>query len=143
MIFPGYRILQGPETLLNLGTDLLGQVVKINTPEDYKLWQRFNVLTRGDKIWTPDNPHVLAYINHGRWVINCVACHKGVLTRPDWNLACCSECGAIYEGTITFPQDPRIEQLLKLRPDRSTQSWDHLQTAEDLLRENKELGLVA
>lgn len=140
--FPGYSRIQGPETHYTLGTDGAGNVIRVQTAEDYKLWHRVIILSRNDKIWTPDLNQLIVRINHGRWVADCTACNTGMLTRPDWNLACCSVCGAIYEGTLKFPADSRIEALIRLRPDITTQHWDHLQTAEDLLRENQELQLA-
>ena len=42
-----------------------------------------------------------AYINHGRWVVDC-ECGAGNAVHPEWMIACCGSCGAIHSG-IVFP----------------------------------------
>ena len=134
--FPGYPRLTGPETLVYKSP--LGTLFEVRCVEDYRKWHEMVVTSRQGETWaSPEG--CIAYVNFGRWVINCYWCKKGVLTRPDWMFAGCAECGAYYEADkLTFPRDQRIEELLRKRPDRDTQHWDNKQTAEDLLRENEQ-----
>jgi ribosomal protein L37AE/L43A len=108
---------------------------------DYEWWQTIVITRSKGQVWTA-LVEIRARINHGRWVADCHYCKKGMLTRPDWGTACCAQCGARYAaGFVKFPEDPRIEQLIKLRPDPTTQNWDDKQTARDLELENEELQL--
>ena len=131
MNFPGYKRLKGAEILA------IGKF-SVTSPEFYKHWQTLLVSASNAKTW-PSLEKIKAYVNYGKWVANCFWCKKGVLTRPDWGVAYCPTCGAQYEkGMVIFPADQEIERLLCLRPDPETQHWDDLQTADDLLRENRE-----
>ena len=135
MSFPGYTRLIGPESLS------LGEYLSVRTPDDYRRWHLLRVTLANAQPWTSPEK-VTAYVNYGRWMVNCFWCKKGVLTRPDWGIAFCATCGAQYEqGMVIFPTDSNIERALLKRPDPDTQHWDDKQTAEDLLRENKELHL--
>ena len=137
--FPGYPRLLGPETLVYKLPS--GELFEVRSAEDYRMWHLFVVTAKQGETWASPESAV-AYVNFGRWLVNCHWCKKGVLTRPDWALACCAECGAYYTADkLTFPSDSRIEELLRLRPNRDNQHWDDKQTADDLLRENKELHL--
>jgi hypothetical protein len=62
---------------------------------------------------------------------------------PDWRLACCLECGAVYEGsTLLLPADlAAIVAALVVRPDAATRAWIAPQTAGDLLAENTARGI--
>lgn len=135
--FPGHGMLIGPETF-SLGV-VDGRQLLLKNAGDYRLWHALVVNSRKGTTWRSTRS-TLVYVNYGRWVADCCWCKKGMLTRPDWAIACCSECGAYYDKELlTFPQNPRIVEALLARPDRDTQNWDHLQTAEDLIRENKEI----
>lgn len=133
MPFPGYTRLVGPESLT------LDGVTPVRTPDDYALWQRIHVVTKGAKVWKSE-ARVDAYINFGRWVADCFWCKKGMFTRPDWGCAYCAQCGARYEtGYVIFPDDVlEILAAILVRPDPDTQGWDNKQTVQDLLRENRE-----
>jgi hypothetical protein len=134
--FPGYPRLIGPETLIYKKSD--GTIFEVKNALDYRHWHQMVVTSKQGETWaSPEG--VVAYVNFGRWVVDCHWCKKGILTRPDWAFAGCAECGAYYEADkLTFPSDPRIEELLRKRPDRDSQHWDSKQTADDLLRENEE-----
>lgn len=132
--FPGYASLVGSESLsLN--------DFHVQSPGDYNMWQLIVVTAKKGKVWSTKR-QVVAYINHGRWIVDCAWCTRGMLTRPDWGIANCIQCGARYDqGTIAFPADENIVRALLIRPIPETQNWDEKQTAADLWRENKELGL--
>ena len=131
--FPGYVRLQGPEQLA------IGQYLSVRSPGDYHRWHVIVVTLRQGQPWDSQMPTV-AYVNYGKWVADCYWCKKGMLTRPDWGIACCGECGARYAaGMVQFPSDAAvIERLLLVRPNRDNQHWDNKQTAADLERENRE-----
>jgi hypothetical protein len=136
--FPGHGMLLGPEQF-SLGKTPQGRDMLLRNAEDYRLWHSIIVATKQGKIWRSPEA-VKVYINFGKWVADCHWCKKGMLTRPDWAFAGCTECGAYYEGELlAFPTDPRIVEALLARPSRDTQHWDDLQTADDLIRENKEI----
>tara|TARA_R110000824_G_scaffold18243_1_gene72602 strand:+ start:3286 stop:3660 length:375 start_codon:yes stop_codon:yes gene_type:complete len=65
---------------------------------------------------------VEAYINHGRWVVDC-SCNGAGLTSPEFKVSCCFDCGRIYTA-ITFPkQRKKIEDTLVLRRDKAHRNW--------------------
>lgn len=136
--FPGYTRLIGPEQLT------IGDFFQVRTPGDYRTWQTVVVLTRNGVPWDSPMPAGPAHVNDGRWLATCHWCQKGMLTRPDWGVANCGECGARYQGAqVRFPENAAaIERVLCLRPRRDTQHWGNptrpMQTIEDLERENRE-----
>lgn len=127
--FGGYRFLLGPEQL----SFYPGR--RVSSPAEYLGWHTSVVIDRGGRPW--DSPEsTKAYVNHGRWVANCVWCGTGMLTRPSWGIAFCGECGARYRD-IQFPAQYRdIETVLLQRVRRDQQNWDDRQTLADLVNEN-------
>lgn len=144
MKFPGYLALLGPETLVEISTGEGGTPLRreVRTVDDYRAFQERAVTRRHGQVWESDQP-VFALVNQGRWVASCHWCRNGMLTRPDWGVAFCGECGARYEeGKVVFPQDhTAIAKILCRRPERATQNWTTDQTSEDLARENHERGV--
>lgn len=64
-------------------------------------------------------PH--AYVSHGVWVCQCV-CGNGCSAHPEWGIAVCFECGALYRPI--FPKDRAVgEAALVARPDQRTRNW--------------------
>ena len=130
--FTGYRFLQGPEQLpLSLGR-------RVQSPEEYRAWHTDIVTMRGGQPW--DSPEAAkASINHGRWIADCRWCETAMLTRPDWQIACCAECGARYaREMILFPHEAeKITRLLCSRIRRDQQNWDDRQSMDELEKENK------
>lgn len=133
MKFPGYSHLKGPETLW------LDAETPVSTPTHYRMWQGVLVKLSGASVWLSEGG-TEAFVNQGRWLAICRWCKKGMLTRPDWGIACCAQCGAWYpEGLVKFPENVgEITAALLVRPDPDSQNWDNKQTVEDLLRENRE-----
>tara|TARA_B100000949_G_scaffold11685_1_gene8927 strand:- start:4270 stop:4548 length:279 start_codon:yes stop_codon:yes gene_type:complete len=63
-----------------------------------------------------------AYINHGRWVVDCT-CNGAGLTSPAFGLTCCFDCGSVYTSVV-FPSDhEEIESALMTRTDETTRNW--------------------
>ena len=80
-----------------------------------------------------------AYVNHGRWLVDCV-CGNGVpVDRVDGPAeAVCFSCGAVWTG-IVFPDERReIETLLTTRRWDTHQNWKPGETVDKLQRENDE-----
>ena len=76
-----------------------------------------------------------AYINHGRWVVDC-ECHGAGLTSRAFNCSCCFDCGRVYLS-ITFPPDAeQIVACLLKRRDAVTRNWNLGETLEQLEQEN-------
>ena len=132
--FPGYEGLFGAERLGN------GAVY---SAESYRVWHAHRICpTLGVQPWTSDKS-VVACVNQGRWLALCTSCGEGMLTRPDWGIACCAQCGAVYnESLVVFPEDAsEISQILCLRPERNSQNWLLPETVADLHDENVAHGI--
>jgi hypothetical protein len=81
-----------------------------------------------------------AYINHGRWVVDC-QCKGAGLTSRIMKIACCFDCGAVYTQ-IVFPRNAKsIENVLLKRPDLTTRNWKHGESIGLLLSDNKAHGV--
>jgi hypothetical protein len=128
--FKGYKFLLGAEQLR------LDDLKRVDSPEDYRLWQLWIVTSRGAEPWDSE-ASVEAYVNHGRWVANCYWCRTGMYTRPDWGVAFCAECGARYGWEkVLFPKEyEEIAHLLCRRVRREQQNWDRTQDIESLRAE--------
>ena len=72
-----------------------------------------------------------AYVGNGCWRIHC-RCGERTHTDPDWGIACCFGCGAVWTR-VTFPEDWRaIEVLLAKRAVQGTRNWQAPETLDDL-----------
>ena len=87
-------------------------------------------------------PVVRAYMNWGRWVVDCPAgCGGAELASSNR----CASCGEEYR--VDFPPERQaIERLLALRPETkkgvaSHRNWRPGETLADLRRENIEHGV--
>ncbi len=136
--FTGYKTIHGPEQL----HDPNQPSRPISSPADYRGWHAAMVTTKGVDPWD-SNKKCTARINHGRWIADCIWCKGPILTRPDWGVAYCAECGARYhEGSVIFPANPRLfAEPLLLRVQRELQNWAEPQKLEALWDENKRLDV--
>jgi hypothetical protein len=76
-----------------------------------------------------------AYVNHGRWVADCV-CGAGMAASPAEPESICIECGRHYAAR--FPTErAEIEQALLLRERAENRNWFPHETAADLADENR------
>lgn len=74
-----------------------------------------------------------AYVNWGRWVVDC-ECNGSGLSDRTIKQARCFDCGRVYN--VTFPKRAaQIEKVLLERPDPSTRNWAG-ETVQALLDEN-------
>ena len=80
-----------------------------------------------------------AYVNHGRWVVDCPTCKGAGLTSRTMKVSCCFDCGHVCTK-ITFPkQAKKIEEALLERLDPASRNWT-TESLKDLLQENKDHG---
>lgn len=130
--FRPYDFILGPEQLAYYP----GRRVSIAL--EYLSWQVSMVTQRGGNPWDSPEP-TIARINHGRWIADCIWCKSGILTRPEWGVAYCGECGARYHiKQVEFPKNYKaIEKILLRRVRRDQQNWAQPQTIADLQKENK------
>lgn len=116
---------------------------RVSTFEQYLGWHAAHVEQRGiARCWSQD-VRVRAEVNHGRWVAECAACHSGMFTHPEWRLACCAQCGAIYNG-VDFPDAARLAEVTRLllaRPRVENQNWKPGEAVWKLRAENVLHGL--
>lgn len=87
----------------------------------------------------PAPDRLAAYIGAGAWRVRC-ACGEAPPTHPDWRLACCSGCGAIYEDVIFPKTAAAIEVILLKRPQPIQRNWRAPETVADLVAQNKAHG---
>jgi len=85
---------------------------------------------------------VPAYVNHGRWVVDCPDCRNAQLACATDHRFMCNECGNIAVGhlwrPVEWPADSvRIANLLESRP-RQYQNWNPDEDVRLLAIENLE-----
>jgi hypothetical protein len=81
-----------------------------------------------------------AYINHGRWVVNC-ECNGAGLTSREFGITCCFDCGRVYKKII-FPENAQaIELLLLNRRDQTERNWNIGEPIELLEKDNLDHGV--
>ena len=88
-----------------------------------------------------------AYINWGRWVVDC-ACYSAELLEDYPDEVVCHACGTAI--SMEYPENTsEIEAVLSVRPPvrigsqwaKMHENWEPGETIEDLLRENTENGM--
>ena len=83
----------------------------------------------------------LAYVNHGRWVVDCTKCSGAGLASREVGVSCCFDCGTVYTR-VSFPKDAeKIEALLLRRSDLATRNWTIGETLKSLRYENESHGI--
>lgn len=111
-----------------------------------------NLAARPGMTWRPPFDAIAApqlggpFINGGRWGVWC-PCQGLASYDPDWQLACCFNCGAIYR--LAPPEGwARAEALLMGREQMVNRHWLPYggfglppESLEDLLRDNRARGL--
>lgn len=81
---------------------------------------------------------VLAYINHGRWVADCVCNGSELIDGP---VMVCGSCG--METPVKYPGPKtrkRIEDALSVRNQR-LQNWHPDETIDELIAQNIDHGI--
>lgn len=85
---------------------------------------------------------VPAFISRNRWYLHCPHCRGGVSCGPAWPIACCFECGAVFDH-VWFPENwKEIEAVLLARPALDNRHWLLGETLEQLIEQNVSRGLA-
>ncbi len=119
----------------------------VRTPADYRARQAQAI--RDGRALYPDLPwrdpwpcaeRPPVFVSGGKWLVVC-ACGNCPSVAPEWaGLACCYECGAMYEGLVLPGRAAEIEQALVVRPGLAARHWTPALSVEDLLAENAAQG---
>jgi len=102
-----------------------------------------DALTDGGRMMLPfeihDGSEIEAYVNHGRWVADCV-CNGAELVAPNQEMVCGS-CGA--RNTVTFPGPKMRDELESVlsRREPLRQNWHPDETVDELVAQNIEHGI--
>lgn len=110
------------------------------TPERLRYFQRAH-LARNPAAHEPTefSEEKPAYIGNGAWRIHC-RCGERTHADPEWKLACCFGCGAIWTNVV-FPENwQAIEDLLSKRVLQGTRNWQPPETYDDLVAEQVQHG---
>ena len=130
-----YRIV-GPESLYTM----VSQYAKpqpVNTAEEYEAWHAHIIAGGGET--HESGEAIVAHVNHGRWMADCAWCDNSCLTRPDWGVAYCAECGAKYDTTkVIFPEEHEAITAILLDRPMLNRNWITGETLEALRQENKD-----
>jgi hypothetical protein len=119
-----------------------------STPDAYAAYQQGIIATnranRPTMNWREpfeaDSAGVAAQISGGKWVAICPACSNAPIFDPDWRIARCCQCGAVYRISPPDRWDT-AELVLMARPDMAQRNWTpDTETIEDLIRQNLEAG---
>ena len=109
-----------------IGTPLHAHGVR--TPEAYlaahaafiaAMQARYDMLVWRDPWPAPDGAR--PQISGGRWLVLCT-CANGCSASPEWDLACCFECGAIYRRLVWPADREALEARLMALPS-SDRHW--------------------
>jgi hypothetical protein len=89
---------------------------------------------------------LFAYVNHGRWVVECDACHSAQVADPDEPRFFCVRCFNASAGgqwrPVGFPAGAAaIEAVLEARPDAANRNWWPGEELAQLQGENQAHGL--
>ena len=82
-----------------------------------------------------------AYVNHGRWVVDCPEPYCGGAAIAE-TVFVCNNCKRVEP--VEWPEyKTLIDDVLNVRPVPQTRNWIPGETVNDLKRENKAHGLPA
>lgn len=112
--------------MTSIGTPL--QAHGVRTPEAYLAKQ--SAFIKDVHAMYPDRPkvdlwvapmHVAPFVSGSRWVVMC-SCGNAPSAHPDWDLACCFECGAIYRD-MAWPKDRAAIEAVIVAAPMSLRHW--------------------
>jgi|TARA_Y100000310_G_scaffold98201_1_gene95919 hypothetical protein len=114
---------------------------RVRTAADYRTQQRIAIEQKMQEFpglnWERPWRHIgagVVKVSDSQWQIVCI-CGNYPLYDPEWQLACCYSCGAIYEQAP--PEEWReIERVLVARPKLGMRHWLPGETLADLVAEN-------
>ena len=90
---------------------------------------------------------VLAFVNHGRWMVECEVCVTAVLVDPNDLLFYCPGCATngSWKRIVMPDERPEIERLLLLRPgwqgNAPNRNWLPSETVQDVIADNLANGV--
>lgn len=90
---------------------------------------------RGFRV-TRDPRQLVAYVNEGRWLVDCPRCNNGIPVSPDWSIAGCRACGRVYSAVV-FPSEFHIIEALLHERDFEHQQWKPGESVKALRDENE------
>lgn len=107
------------------------------SPEDYARRQEVTLLELARAhpqlgvrpVWVNDT-HPSVHIRGGKWLLRCV-CGNAPSVHPDWKVARCFECGAIYQG-LDIPDDAAAIETALMRRPLGSRVWDPGMSAAEL-----------
>ena len=82
------------------------------------------------------------FVSGGKWVVEC-PCGNCPSVHPDWRLALCFECGAVYEDVEVPLATRAIELCLVARQSLAARYWNPALSTLDLLATNAAIGLAS
>ena len=92
---------------------------------------------------------VAAYVNESRWIASCPFCNSAQIASPSDPRFLCANCANLpVQGAylaVSYPTAKAavaIEAALLERPDLQTRNWTIAETADDLIAENIEQGVI-
>lgn len=85
--------------------------------------------------------HASAYVNHGRWLVDCpFGCGSAQYASRDDRRFWCTECDNSGTGewvAVDWPDDvASIDDALSVRSDRRTANWEPAETIDELKAQN-------
>lgn len=114
----------------------------IDTPAKLLAYQAQLLASQGKPEPYPATRPLVGRIDAGRWLGDC-ACGDAPVIDPEWGLACCLTCGAVYTTTIVLPSNgAALEAALVARPAMATRFWVPGETVADLQAENAARGVA-
>lgn len=92
-----------------------------------------------------DAATLVGQVGGNSWMADCPYCNSGIALDPEFGVACCFGCGAVYRDIVMPNEKARaaIEATLLARPAMRTRSWLPTETVDVLVAENVEHGLPA
>ena len=125
---------------------LLSQGDFANYQEFYQKWLR-PMMARHAKVVALEDVadfEIVAEVNHGRWVLQCLFCAGAEFAWKDGKFMCCSCWNEQADGKflrMKFPIEQKaIEELLLKRPKPENRNWTG-ESIADLEKENAERGI--
>lgn len=100
--------------------------------------------TRGARfVVHADESPLVARVDSNSWLSDCPSCNAGIAIEPEWGVACCFSCGAVYRNLVVPTPDDRaaIEEVLLARPFAPIRTWLPTESVEDLQAQNLARGL--
>lgn len=87
----------------------------------------------------PRKEAVIAYVNHNRWIADCLNCPSAELVDPQFPVFYCTSCGG-GPWSVQFPppeERAAAEKLLLERPPAHRNWWPQRESIDDLAAENR------